>query len=96
MNIVHDSRKLVVISSEKALKILNKNVETILQNIFDMNYLAGEGIFNLEILFLAVLRQKLLFEESHKLNFSFVNFADNNEKEIKSEKKITTKKGKKS
>ena len=91
----NNSNKLIVISSEKALKLVSTTVQSILKDIWKLKFLTGDGIFCMEILFLGVLRQKISFEQIHRLDCSFFNFVDNGEIDVKNDKKAITRKGKK-
>ena len=94
-NIENNSNKLIVISSEKALKGVSTTIKSILKNVLKLNFLAGDGIFCLEILFLGVLRQRVCFEEINRLDCSFLDFVDNDDADEISVKKAAIRKSKK-
>jgi hypothetical protein len=55
---------LVVISSDTALPTTSSEIRTALQSAVDSDLLAGGGVHTLEVLFLGVLRQRLVFSET--------------------------------
>lgn len=59
----HTEGGLVVISSDIALPSVPSEVRYALQSAVDQELLAGGGVYSLEVLFLGVLRQRLLFAE---------------------------------
>jgi hypothetical protein len=55
---------LVIISSDTALPSVSKEMRTALQSAVDSDLLSGGGVHTIEVLFLGVLRQRLVFSET--------------------------------
>jgi hypothetical protein len=54
----------VIISSDTALPSVCKEMRTALQSAVDSDLLSGGGVHTIEVLFLGVLRQRLVFSET--------------------------------
>jgi hypothetical protein len=59
-----DGGGLVIISSDTALPSVSKEIRAALQSAVDSDLLSGGGVHTIEVLFLGVLRQRLMFSET--------------------------------
>ena len=79
MPLESDSNKnIVILSSEAAYVSLGVHVRTAITSALQSQWIMGDGIYSLEVLFLAVLRQQLTFQSCNLLQ-SFQTFNSNSQ-----------------
>ena len=94
----NNNKNIVILSSEAAYVSLGGHVRTAITSALQSQWVMGDGIYSLEILFLAVLRQQLTFQNCNLLQ-SFQNLdpnsqSNNNIIEDKKKENSKTKKAK--
>lgn len=65
-----DNKNLVLLSSEAAYSGLGVHVRTAITSALQSKWVMGDGVYSLEVLFLAVLRQQLTFKSCNLLQTS--------------------------
>ena len=74
----NNNKNIVILSSEAAYVSLGVHVRTAITSALQSQWVMGDGIYSLEILFLAVLRQQLTFQNCNLLQ-SFQNLDPNSQ-----------------
>lgn len=74
----NNNKNIVILSSEAAYVSLGGHVRTAITSALQSQWVMGDGIYSLEILFLAVLRQQLTFQSCNILQ-SFQNLDSNSQ-----------------
>ena len=81
-----DNKNVVILSSEAAYAGLGVHVRTAITSALQSKWVMGDGIYSLEVLFLAVLRQQLTFQSCNLLQ-SFQSSNNQSNSDIIEEKK---------
>lgn len=89
-----DNKNVVILSSEAAYSSLGVHVRTAITSALQSKWVMGDGIYSLEVLFLAVLRQQLTFQNCNLLQ-SFQSSNNQSSNDVIDEKKKGVSKNKK-
>lgn len=89
-----DNKNLVILSSEAAYSGLGVHVRTAITSALQSKWVMGDGVYSLEVLFLAVLRQQLTFQSGNLLQ-SFQSSNNQSSNDVIEEKKKGSSKNKK-
>lgn len=89
-----DNKNLVILSSEAAYSGLGVHVRTAITSALQSKWVVGDGVYSLEVLFLAVLRQQLSFQRCNLLQ-KFQSSNNQSSNDVIEEKKKGSSKNKK-
>jgi hypothetical protein len=89
-----DNKNVVILSSEAAYAGLGVHVRTAITSALQSKWVMGDGIYSLEVLFLAVLRQQLTFQSCNLLQ-TFQSSNNQSSSDVIEEKKKGVSKNKK-
>ena len=90
-----ENKNIVILSSEAAYASLGVHVRTAITSALQSDWVMGDGVYSLEVLFLAVLKQQLDFQSNNNLSQSSQSInSQASDSHIVEKKKVAVKKKK--